>query len=150
MNVLPRFRRTRTCPRHRACESPLLETLLRQAILAWPAWGRPSLDLADHSAIASFARSASIDLGPVGSEAPLVAGIFDHQRRGSPSARRGRPPGSGSGLCRGFRHRHAIPTAVYACFTDAVSASAYAREKAPIRSRPTDCGWQGVCGHEPR
>jgi phosphoribosylamine--glycine ligase len=120
-------------------KSPLLETL-------FVAPGNPGmaslgqvvvLDLADHSAIASFCKVMSIDLVVVGPEAPLVAGIIDHLTAAGikafgPSKAAARLEGS-KAVAKDFCRRHAIPTAAYACFTDAVSAKAYAREKgAPI------------------
>ena len=110
-------------------KSPLLETLfvapgnpgmasLGQAVV---------LDLADHSAIASFCKAMSIDLVVVGPEAPLVAGIINHLTAAGikafgPSKAAARLEGS-KAFAKDFCRRHAIPTAAYACFTDAVSAS---------------------------
>ena len=120
-------------------KSPLLKTLfvapgnpgmarLGQAVV---------LDLTDHFAIASFCKVMPIDLVVVGPEAPLVAGIIDHLTAAGikafgPSKAAARLEGS-KAFAKDFCARHAIPTAAYACFTDAVSAKAYTREKgAPI------------------
>jgi phosphoribosylamine--glycine ligase len=95
------------------------------------------LGLADHSAIASFCKVMSIDLVVVGPEAPLVAGITDDLTAAGikafgPSKAAARLEGS-KAFAKDFCVRHAIPTAAYACFTNAASAKTYAREKgAPI------------------
>ena len=120
-------------------KSPLLKTLflapgnpgmapLGQAVV---------LDLADHSAIASFCKVMRIDLVVIGPEAPLVAGIVDHLTAAGikafgPGKAAARLEGS-KAFAKDFCARHAIPTAAYACFTDAASANAFVREKgAPI------------------
>jgi phosphoribosylamine---glycine ligase len=120
-------------------KSPLLTTLFM-------APGNPGmtnlgrvvvLDMADHSAIASFCKIMAVELVVVGPEAPLVAGIADHLTSEGikvfgPSKAAARLEGSKS-FAKHFCARHAIPTAAYACFTDAAPARKYVRAKgAPI------------------
>jgi phosphoribosylamine--glycine ligase len=116
-------------------KSPLLTTLfvapgnpgmasLGQAVV---------LDVADHSAIASFCKVMAIGLVVIGPEAPLVDGIVDHLtaegiKAFGPSKAAARLEGS-KAFAKDFCRRHAIPTAAYACFTDAASAKAFVREK---------------------
>ena len=96
-----------------------------------------SLDMADHQAIVAFCKANSVDLVVVGPEAPLVAGLVDDLTAAGikafgPSKAAARLEGSKS-FTKAFCARHAIPTAAYACFTDAASATAYVRAKgAPI------------------
>ena len=120
-------------------KSPLLSTL-------FVAPGNPGmafvgqtvvLDLADHSAIASFCQLMQVGLAVVGPEAPLVAGLVDHLTAAGikafgPSKAAARLEGS-KAFAKDFCRRHDIPTAAYACFTDAHSAKVYVREMgAPI------------------
>jgi phosphoribosylamine---glycine ligase len=120
-------------------KSPLLETL-------FAAPGNPgmetlaravALDVNDHQAVAAFCKANGIDLVVVGPEVPLVAGIVDDLTAAGikafgPSRAAARLEGSKS-FTKDFCARHAIPTAAYACFTDAASAAAYVRAKgAPI------------------
>jgi len=116
-------------------KSPLLTTLfvspgnpgiarLGQAVV---------LDVADHSAIASFCKVMAIGLVVIGPEAPLVDGIVDHLtaegiKAFGPSKAAARLEGS-KAFAKDFCRRHAIPTAANACFTDAASAKAFVREK---------------------
>ncbi len=91
------------------------------------------LDMADHSAIASFCKIMAIDLVVIGPEAPLVDGIVDHLtaagvRAFGPSKAAAQLEGS-KAFTKEFCHRHAIPTAAHACFTDAQSAKAFVRRK---------------------
>jgi phosphoribosylamine---glycine ligase len=116
-------------------KSPLLETL-------YAAPGNPgmaaltriaALDVADHQAVVAFCKANRIDLAVVGPEAPLVAGIVDDLtvegiKAFGPSRAAARLEGSKS-FTKQFCARHAIPTAAYACFTDAASAMAYVRAK---------------------
>src|SRR5664279_1159670 len=118
-------------------KSPLLETL-------FAAPGNPgmealarsvALDVADHQAVAAFCKAKRVDLVVVGPEAPLVAGIVDDLKAAGigafgPSKAAARLEGSKS-FTKEFCARHAIPTAAYACFTDAASATAYVRAKGP-------------------
>jgi phosphoribosylamine--glycine ligase len=118
-------------------KSPLLETL-------FVAPGNPgmealarsiALDVVDHQAVVAFCKANRVDLAVVGPEAPLVAGIVDDLtaagiRAFGPSKAAARLEGSKS-FTKEFCGRHAIPTAAYACFTDAVSATAYVRAKGP-------------------
>ncbi len=120
-------------------KSPLLERL-------FAAPGNPGmkglarsvcLDVADHQAVAAFCKGNRVDLVVVGPEAPLVAGLVDDLtavgiKAFGPSKAAARLEGSKS-FTKEFCARHAIPTAAYACFTDAASATAYVRAKgAPI------------------
>lgn len=91
------------------------------------------LDLTDHSAVISFCQLMAIDLVVVGPEAPLVAGIADDlMAKGiqvfGPGKAAARLEGSKI-FAKDFCRRHAIPTADYACFTDAQSAMRYMRAK---------------------
>jgi phosphoribosylamine---glycine ligase len=91
------------------------------------------LDVADHPAIVSFCKVMSIDLVVIGPEAPLVAGIVDYLAAAGikafgPSKAAARLEGS-KAFAKEFCRRHAIPTAAYACFTDAASAKAFVRAK---------------------
>ena len=120
-------------------KSPLLTRLFAAPGNPGTATLAPSaaLDINDHQAIIDFCQANLIDLVVVGPEAPLVAGIVDHLTAAGikafgPSKAAARLEGSKS-FAKAFCHRHFIPTADYACFTDAVSAKAYVREKgAPI------------------
>lgn len=116
-------------------KSPLLKTLfVAPGNPGMAGLGQPVvLDLADHSAIASFCKIMPVDLVVVGPEAPLVAGLADHLTAEGvkvfgPSKAAARLEGS-KAFAKEFCARHAIPTAGYACFTDAPSAKAYIREK---------------------
>jgi phosphoribosylamine--glycine ligase len=120
-------------------KSPLLDTL-------FVAPGNPgmmalartmALDLNDHSAVAAFCKANLIDLVVIGPEAPLVAGIVDELTAAGikafgPSKAAARLEGSKI-FAKDFCARFKIPTAAYARFADAVSATDYVREKgAPI------------------
>ena len=96
-----------------------------------------ALDVADHSAVATFCRDKAIDLVVVGPEAPLVAGLADDLRDagiavfgpGREAAQLEGSKGYTKDLCAAAN----IPTAAYGRFTDAESARAYARAQgAPI------------------
>jgi phosphoribosylamine--glycine ligase len=116
-------------------KSPLLTTL-------FVAPGNPGMasvgqavvvDVADHLAIVSFCRVMSIDLVVIGPEALLVAGIVDDLAAAGikafgPSKAAARLEGS-KAFAKAFCQEHSIPTAKYACFTDAVSAKAFLRAK---------------------
>ncbi|HUI20955.1 MAG TPA: phosphoribosylamine--glycine ligase [Methylocella sp.] len=120
-------------------KSPLLTTLF--VALGNPgmaALARPiALDMNDHQAVAAFCKANEVDLVVIGPEAPLVAGIVDHLTAAGikafgPSKAAARLEGS-KAFAKEFCRQHAIPTADYACFTDAASAKIYVREKgAPI------------------
>ncbi|WP_036264265.1 phosphoribosylamine--glycine ligase [Methylocapsa aurea] len=96
-----------------------------------------ALDVTDHSAVANFCKLMAIDLVVVGPEAPLVAGIVDDLavagiKAFGPSKAAAQLEGS-KGFTKEFCARYKIPTAAYALFSDAASATAYVREKgAPI------------------
>jgi phosphoribosylamine--glycine ligase len=120
-------------------KSPLLKTL-------FVAPGNPGmesiartakLNIADHPAVAAFCKANGVGLVVVGPEAPLVAGIADDLsaagvRVFGPSKAAARLEGS-KAFAKDFCRRHGIPSAAYACFTDAAPAKAYVQEKgAPI------------------
>ncbi|RIK87568.1 MAG: phosphoribosylamine--glycine ligase [Hyphomicrobiales bacterium] len=91
-----------------------------------------ALDIADHAAIAAFAREKGIGLVVVGPEAPLVAGLADDLAAGGirvfgPSAAAARLEGS-KGFTKDLCARHSIPTAAYGRFDNAAAARAYARQ----------------------
>ncbi len=96
-----------------------------------------ALDIGDHQAVVAFCKANKIDFVVVGPEAPLVAGIIDDL---AAAGIKGFGPGKAAAMLEGskafakeFCRQHQIPTAGYACFTDAASARAYVREKgAPI------------------
>ncbi len=96
-----------------------------------------ALDMADHSAVASFCQLMKIDLVVIGPEAPLVAGLVDDLgaagiKAFGPSKAAARLEGS-KGFSKDFCRRCNIPTAAYARFDEASAAKAYVREKgAPI------------------
>jgi len=120
-------------------KSPLLKALfIAPGNPGMASLGQPVvLDLADPSAIASFCQIMSIDLVVIGPEAPLVAGLVDHLTAAGikafgPGKAAARLEGS-KAFAKDFCRQNAIPTADYACFTDAASAKIYVREKgAPI------------------
>jgi len=91
-----------------------------------------ALDIADHAAVAAFAREKGIGLVVVGPEAPLVAGLADDLAAGGirvfgPSAAAARLEGS-KGFTKDLCARHSIPTAAYGRFDNAAAARAYARQ----------------------
>ncbi|CDX45943.1 phosphoribosylglycinamide synthetase phosphoribosylamine-glycine ligase [Mesorhizobium plurifarium] len=95
------------------------------------------LDVADHSAVASFCQEKKIDLVVVGPEGPLVAGIADHLRAWGirvfgPSKAAARLEGS-KGFTKDLCAKFNIPTAAYGRFSDLTSAKAYVEKTgAPI------------------
>jgi phosphoribosylamine---glycine ligase len=120
-------------------KSPLLTTLFvapGNPGMAKIARAAP-LDPSDHSTVAAFCRANHIELVVVGPEAPLVAGIADDLAAEGikvlgPSKAAARLEGS-KAFAKEFCRRHNIPSAAYACFTDASSAKAYVRKRgAPI------------------
>ncbi len=96
-----------------------------------------TLDVADHSAVATFCKQAAIDLVVVGPEGPLVAGIGDDLRAEGirvfgPSKAAAQLEGS-KGFTKDLCARYDIPTAAYGRFEDAASARAYVEKMgAPI------------------
>ncbi|MGH6841502.1 MAG: phosphoribosylamine--glycine ligase, partial [Methylocella sp.] len=116
-------------------KSPLLKTLFAapgnpgMAALARTA----PLDITDHPAVAAFCKANRIDLVVTGPEAPLVEGIVDALtpagiRAFGPTKAAARLEGSKI-FAKEFCARHKIPTAAHACFTNALSAKTYVREK---------------------
>ena len=82
--------------------------------------------------IVAFAERERVDLVVVGPEAPLVAGLADRLReRGlavfGPSARAAAIEGS-KAFAKTLMHRHGVPTARFATFTDARAARAFCRD----------------------
>lgn len=96
-----------------------------------------SVNAADFSALASFAKANNCELTVVGPEAPLVAGIVDFfEEQGlhcfGPSASAAQLEGS-KAFTKEFLSRHAIPTGTYETFTDPEAACAYIQTQgAPI------------------
>ena len=96
-----------------------------------------ALDVADHAAVAAFARENDIGLVVVGPEAPLVAGLADHLegqgiRVFGPSAAAARLEGS-KGFTKDLCTRFDIPTGAYGRFSEAAAARAYVEKVgAPI------------------
>ncbi|MEM8689154.1 MAG: phosphoribosylamine--glycine ligase [Pseudomonadota bacterium] len=96
-----------------------------------------ALDISDHDAAIALCRKNDIDFVVVGPEVPLVAGIADDLTAAGiktfgPSAAAARLEGS-KGFTKDLCARHNIPTAAYACFSEAEPAKAYAREQsAPL------------------
>jgi phosphoribosylamine--glycine ligase len=104
--------------------------------------GEPGLENVDIPAddvdsLLGFAADRQVDLTIVGPEAPLVAGIVDRFReRGlncfGPDAAGARLEGSKT-FTKEFLHRHGIPTASYASFTELGPALEYIRAQgAPL------------------
>jgi phosphoribosylamine--glycine ligase len=95
------------------------------------------LDIADHAAVARFARERDIALVVVGPEAPLVAGLADDLAAAGikvfgPSRAAARLEGS-KGFTKDLCREHGIPTGAYGRFSDARSAKAYlATQNVPI------------------
>ncbi|MBL8588697.1 MAG: phosphoribosylamine--glycine ligase [Methylobacteriaceae bacterium] len=95
------------------------------------------LDIADHAAVAAFARAEGIDLVIVGPEAPLVAGIVDDLalvgvRAFGPGREAARLEGS-KGFTKEICREAGIPTAAWGRFRLPEAALAYVRAQgAPI------------------
>ncbi len=96
-----------------------------------------ALDVADHRAVIDFCKANAVDLVMVGPEAPLAAGIIDDLTAAGikafgPSKEAARLESS-KGFTKDLCRAHAIPTAAYERFSDAVKAKAYIRDQgAPI------------------
>jgi len=99
--------------------------------------GVENLNLNGIEALAAFAAEEPIHLTVVGPEAPLAEGIVDEfRRRGlrifGPTRACARLESSKE-FAKDFMHRHGIPTAAYAAFSDAAAAHDYIRARgAPI------------------
>ena len=95
------------------------------------------LDVADHAAVIAFCRTNKIDLGVVGPEAPLCAGIVDDLEAAGikafgPTKAAAKLEGS-KGFTKDLCRANGIPTAAYERFTDPEAAKAYVRQQgAPI------------------
>src|SRR5262245_23400077 len=94
-------------------------------------WARcfPDVAAADVAAVVALARAQAVDLGVVGPEDPLVAGLADRLRDAGiavfgPSAAAARLEGSKS-FAKAFMQRHRIPTAEFAVFDDLDAARAH-------------------------
>src|SRR5690606_27847612 len=92
-----------------------------------------ALDPLDFDALIAFAGSNGVGLTIVGPEAPLVAGIVDRFRAAGlrcfgPTAAAAQLEGS-KAFTKDFLHRHGIPTAAYANFTEVDAALAYLRKQ---------------------
>jgi phosphoribosylamine---glycine ligase len=96
-----------------------------------------NVGITDLIALADFARQEKIALTVVGPEAPLAAGCVDLFRaRGlrvfGPTQAAAQLESS-KAFAKAFMHRHHIPTAAFACFTDRALAHAHVRQHgAPI------------------
>lgn len=85
----------------------------------------------DLPGLLALARKEKIDLTVVGPEVPLVAGVVDRFRGAGlrifgPRAIAAQLEGS-KAFAKDFLHRHGIPTAAYACFTELEPALAHVR-----------------------
>src|SRR5262245_47349139 len=95
------------------------------------------VDLTDHAAVVALCKKLAVDFVVVGPDNPLVAGIVDDVeaagfRTFGPTKAAARLEGS-KGFTKDLCRAHAIPTAAYERFADAVSAKAYVRQcGAPI------------------
>jgi phosphoribosylamine---glycine ligase len=99
--------------------------------------GLSNVAITDLAALADFVQAEKIGLTVVGPEAPLAAGVVDlFRQRGlrifGPT-RAAAQLESSKAFAKDFMHRHRIPTAAYASFTDAAAAHAFvAQQGAPI------------------
>lgn len=87
----------------------------------------------DISALTQFAIDNHIDLTIVGPEAPLALGIVDHFQKNNlkcfgPTQKAAQLESS-KAFCKDFMHRHQIPTAQYANFTELNAALEYVRNQ---------------------
>ena len=90
------------------------------------------LNAEDAPAVLAFAQAHNIELGVIGPEAPLVAGVADVLREAGipvfgPDAQGAQLEGSKT-YSKRFMDANGIPTARYQSFTDAASARAYCEE----------------------
>lgn len=91
------------------------------------------LPIKDHAAVIDFCQKNKIAFVLVGPEAPLVAGLTDDLRQAhilvwGPSAYCAQLEGSKS-FAKDFMHKHHIPTAQYATFSDIKAASDYVKQR---------------------
>ena len=96
-----------------------------------------NVPITDLRALADFAQGEKIALTVVGPEAPLAAGVVDEFRarglRIFGPTRAAAQLESSKAFAKDFMQRHAIPTALYATFTDAAQAHAHvAKHGVPI------------------
>ncbi|MEY4562916.1 MAG: hypothetical protein RLZZ618_2193, partial [Pseudomonadota bacterium] len=107
-----------------------------QSVTVAPGNGGTALDphlhnlaITDVKALADYAQAEKIALTVVGPEAPLAAGVVDEFRarglRIFGPTRAAAQLESSKAFAKDFMKRHAIPTAAYDTFTDAVAAHAY-------------------------
>ena len=97
-----------------------------------------ALDTSDHAATIAFCRDKQIDFVIIGPEIPLVAGLADDLAAAGikvfgPSKAAAQLEGS-KGFTKDLCRAHAIPTAAYERFGDAVAAKGYiaTRKRLPI------------------
>jgi phosphoribosylamine--glycine ligase len=96
-----------------------------------------NVSIADHAALADFARAEKVALTVVGPEAPLAGGIVDVFREAGlrifgPTQAAAQLESS-KAYAKAFMQRHGIPTAAYAAFSDAAAAHAHVdTQGAPI------------------
>ena len=96
-----------------------------------------NVPITDVRVLADFAQAEKVALTVVGPEAPLAAGVVDAFRarglRIFGPTRAAAQLESSKAFAKDFMQRHAIPTALYATFTDAAAAHAHvAKVGAPI------------------
>ncbi|MCB2019618.1 MAG: phosphoribosylamine--glycine ligase [Burkholderiaceae bacterium] len=88
-----------------------------------------NVPITDPRALADFAQGEKIALTVVGPEGPLAAGVVDEFRsrglRIFGPTRAAAQLESSKAFAKDFMQRHAIPTALYATFTDAAAAHAH-------------------------
>lgn len=96
-----------------------------------------NIALSEVDDLVAFAKEQNIAFAVVGPEAPLAAGVVDAFQAAElkifgPTQAAAQLESSKE-YAKDFMHRHQIPTAAYASFTDAEQAKAYIRERgAPI------------------
>jgi phosphoribosylamine--glycine ligase len=94
---------------------------------------RVTLDLSNHQAIADFCKISNIGFVIIGPEGPLVAGLVDdlayHGIRAFGPRRAAAELEGSKTFTKDFCTQFSIPTAAYACFTDAAAAKTYVRAK---------------------
>lgn len=94
-----------------------------------------NVPITDLHALADFAQAEKVALTVVGPEAPLAAGVVDEFRarglRIFGPTRAAAQLESSKMFAKDFMQRHAIPTALYASFTDAAEAHAHVDKHGP-------------------
>jgi len=125
----------------KAAQSPLAERVFvapgNAGTALEPGIENVAIEVSDIDGLLAFARTSSIGLTIVGPEVPLVAGVVDRFRAAGqpcfgPTRAAAQLEGSKT-FAKDFLHRHRIPSATYAAFTDVDAASDYIRAQgAPI------------------